>query len=1061
MLPGVSQMKAMAGEETFTEGQKLFEHGGVREDLVEPLELRYIVNDGMPYLVRLSRRREKYCTCEACTADHPCRHVIAAALKAQQSGFLGELQHQIALQAGPELFETMDHLLPGSGDLLLEVTLIMENSRNPMKPTARIQLRVGEDRMYVVRNIPQLVHAWEKGESLDFGKGLVYQPSWMRFGTMETKVLGILSGMILAQQACGFEYKGNDARIMPVTNAVVRELFSCLTRLPFVLILNGNTHTQIRVRKTRLPMHFRLAGTIRGLTLTAFFPKDLRLMTEGGEYVFAGGNVLEVEEDQQRAVCNLLNYCENGKARYEYPPRDTARVVDELVPFLKRIGVVEIDDDLNRFLERRPLRAQVYLDRAGRNIQARIRFLYGDREIDPFHPVEFSPVFERGQKLLLRDAEAEHRILDTLGAYGFRLSQGMAYLSGMEVVYRFVSEGVRLLETLSEVYLSKEFKKLTPRRATLKAHLSVSQGFLNLRFEGDPQVNEEIQGIMEALAKHRDYFRFRDGSFLDLSEMENWQPVAENIYDAQTQEGLEAGEAGQIRLQAYRTLFLTDLMHEMGVDMEEDPGLTGMLEQIRSEGRSNYAVPCNVVLRPYQKRGFEWLCNLDSLHMGGILADDMGLGKTVQMICAIACSTGKGEISLIVAPTSLTYNWLHEWNRFVPEMDVQMVSGNTLQRKAWWREIGGEVCDHPRVIITSYPLIRRDIDVMKGIHFRSVILDEAQQIKNPGSTGAIAVKQLQARSRFALTGTPVENHRGELWSLFDFILPGYLSQLTNFMRRYDDGNRLQELQQKIRPFLMRRLKDDVLPDLPDKMESVRMAQMTAEQEKVYRAARIRAYERMNRILQNQGLGRGRMDVLSVITELRQICCHPALILDDYQDSSGKLDLLMDILPEALEQGRRVLLFSQFTSMLRILRQNFENAGIQALYLDGHTPAQERIEMAEAFNAGAGQVLLISLKAGGTGLNLTGADMVIHYDPWWNPAVEDQATDRAHRIGQTRKVQVIRLVTHDTIEEQVVALSQSKKQLFEQLIQAGEENITSLSDEAIRAIFSDMEESASL
>jgi len=403
-----------------------------------------------------------------------------------------------------------------------------------------------------------------------------------------------------------------------------------------------------------------------------------------------------------------------------------------------------------------------------------------------------------------------------------------------------------------------------------------------------------------------------------------------------------------------------------------------------------------------------------------------------------------------VAPTSLTYNWLSELNRFAPELSVMVLSGPGPQRASQIRHVK-EVRDVD-VLITSYPLIRRDIDQLTDIPFRFVILDEAQHIKNASSVGALAVKQLQAKTRFALTGTPMENSAGELWSIFDFVLPGYLNTYNAFLRRYQDGDQADDLRRKIRPFLMRRLKKDVLTELPDKIETVMTAQMSPEQSKVYQSAMIRLRERVDHVMAEKGLGRGRTEVLAAITELRQICCHPALVLPDYAGTAGKLDLLLDILPSAVAAGRRVLLFSQFTSMLKILRKQLEGEGYQTMYLDGETPPAKRLEMTEQFNGGMGQIFLISLKAGGTGLNLTGADMVIHYDPWWNPAAEDQATDRAHRIGQTRKVEVIRLVTHASIEEQVVALGQRKKALFDQLITPGEELVTALTEQDIRALF---------
>lgn len=298
----------------------------------------------------------------------------------------------------------------------------------------------------------------------------------------------------------------------------------------------------------------------------------------------------------------------------------------------------------------------------------------------------------------------------------------------------------------------------------------------------------------------------------------------------------------------------------------------------------------------------------------------------------------------------------------------------------------------------------------------------------------------------------MENNPGELWSIFHFVLPGYLATLPHFMRRHGDGSDIEALRERIRPFLLRRLKTDVLPELPDKIESRVLADMPAEQRSVYAASVLQLRERVERVLEGKGLGRGRMEVLSAITQLRQICCHPALVMDGYTHSSGKMDALMEILGGALDTGHRVLLFSQFTSMLHILRARLNAEGVLSLYLDGKTPAVQRMELVNRFNGGEGQVFLISLKAGGAGLNLIGADTVIHYDPWWNPAAEDQATDRAHRIGQKRVVQVIRLITRGTIEEQVAKLSERKRALFDAVVTAGERLPSDLSEAEIMGLF---------
>ena len=676
--------------------------------------------------------------------------------------------------------------------------------------------------------------------------------------------------------------------------------------------------------------------------------------------------------------------------------------------------------------------------------------------IAPLTPFDETPLPEnlpRGEKLLLRDAAAERKVLDALGAAGFIVSKGHVYLTGQEAIFNFVSEGLQHLQELAEVYLSNDFKRMTPRKPKFAGKMRLNGSALELKFTQDDEPAQEILAIMEALARRRRYFRLKDGSFLDLSAMDEWLPLADSIFEAAQAEGAESVAMGDdtIRLQAYRACYLQSLLESLGLPIKVDEKTQATVRLLTDPGKvQDVKLPDGLSLRPYQERGFQWLLALDRLHMGGVLADDMGLGKTVQVIALLMATRQEGQVSLVVAPTTLTYNWLSELGRFAPDLSVMVLGGSAAQRASQIRHV--KEAHDVDVLITSYPLIRQDIEQLTTIEFRFAILDEAQHIKNAGSKGAQAVRQLQAQTRFALTGTPLENGVGELWSIFNFVLPGYLLSYSAFLRRYQDGTDAEDLRRRISPFLMRRLKKEVLTELPDKIESVFTAQMSPEQAKVYEATMMRLRQRVDSIVKEKGFERGRTEVLAAITQLREICCHPSLVLDDYTGTSGKLDMLLDMLPEAIAKGRRVLLFSAFTSMLKILRRELDDAGYETMYLDGDTPAQRRVEMAEQFNAGQGQIFLISLKAGGTGLNLTGADMVIHYDPWWNPAAEDQATDRAYRIGQTRKVEVIRLVTHASIEEQVVALGQRKKALFDQLIKPGESMVGGLSPQEIMSLF---------
>ncbi len=1047
-------LQVLAGEEETRMGERLFRAGKVRITEQSAKLLRCAVMDDGRWEVTFTPEENGRCTCATFQEGGGCRHVVAASLACQDAGAMEEMLRCRAAASGPRLLAAMDRAIPENSTLHMEVRLIVEPVRPDNPPRLRVMLLMGEERLYVVKSIPQMVEALETGEPIEYGKGFTFHPEWMHFDPPETRIIATLRAVCLAQRETGAALKTSDQRELYVPEPFAEAILEQLKLIPFRLKVGEKLVPVKRVRSARVPLFFRVSSDLRGLTVTARFPREFRPLTASCAYALVGENVVAVEEEQRSILRVLYTEQLGGQCSFDYPVREAARVIGELVPFLKLTGVVEISAELQKQLIRLPLVAKVYLDRAAneRDVVARTKFCYGDREIDPFDETPLPENLPRGEKLLLRDAAAERHVLDALGASGFTVSKGHVFLTGQEAIFNFVSEGVGRLQELAEVYLSNDFKKFTPRKPNLAGHMRMNGSALELQFTQDGVPAQEILGIVEALARRRRYFRLKDGAFLDLSAMEAWQPLADSLYEAATLEGVDtvAAKEDTLSYQAYRACYLKSLLEGLNLPITIDQDAERTVQALTQPAPDAVRLPEGLTLRPYQQRGFQWLYTLDQLHMGGVLADDMGLGKTVQVIALLLATREPEQTSLVVAPTTLTYNWLSELTRFAPELSVMVMAGSAPQRASQLRHVR-EVKDVD-VLITSYPLIRQDIELMADMEFRFAILDEAQHIKNAGSKGAQAVRQLRARTRLALTGTPLENGVGELWSIFNFVLPGYLLNYNAFLRRYQDGQDSEDLHRKISPFLMRRLKKEVLTELPDKLESVLTAQMTPEQEKVYQAAMLRLQDRVGTIVREKGFERGRTEVLAAITQLREICCHPSLVLDDYTGTSGKLEMLLDILPEAIAKGRRVLLFSAFTSMLKILRRELENAGYSTMYLDGETPAQSRIGMVEAFNGGQGQIFLISLKAGGTGLNLTGADMVIHYDPWWNPAAEEQATDRAYRIGQTRKVEVIRLVTHGSIEEQVVALGQRKKALFEQLIQPGEAMLSGISPQELMSLF---------
>jgi non-specific serine/threonine protein kinase len=500
---------------------------------------------------------------------------------------------------------------------------------------------------------------------------------------------------------------------------------------------------------------------------------------------------------------------------------------------------------------------------------------------------------------------------------------------------------------------------------------------------------------------------------------------------------------------------MSSLEHISGVKINTDAAWDA---QVQKQNRKiqidevTFSRSLEQVLRSYQKLGVGWLRYMELGGFGGILADEMGLGKTVQTLAWLqmkrAVESAQGLPALIVCPTSLVENWAAEAEKFTPDLTVYLASG--ANRHKTWDQV-----DQADLVITSYALLRRDVDFYARRHFAAAVLDEAQHIKNHSTQNAKATKKIKAYYRLVLTGTPIENSVTDLWSIMDFLMPGYLGSHQQFKYVYEMpiSNRTPEaaqaqdrLRRKIHPFLLRRLKTEVAKDLPPKIERIAICTMSSDQRRVYDRLLSHYRSQIYELVQDQGFEKTRFEIFKTLLRLRQTCCHLALLKDPdikYKEPSGKLELFHELLDEAIDGGNRLLVFSQFVSMLHILRDELDKRSIPYAYLDGST--KDRLTVVNRFNADADTpVFLISLKAGGTGLNLTGADTVIHFDPWWNPAVEDQATDRAHRIGQQRTVYSVKLITKNSIEEKVLEMQRRKKAVIDATLARDDQFLEKLS-----------------
>jgi SNF2 family DNA or RNA helicase len=537
-------------------------------------------------------------------------------------------------------------------------------------------------------------------------------------------------------------------------------------------------------------------------------------------------------------------------------------------------------------------------------------------------------------------------------------------------------------------------------------------------------------------------------------------PVGENQYatiSAQLRERLTSifdvahNDAGVLKVSRAATAIVENALGD-DITYESDVQWTDALRRLAETRELVPTVPANLVaeLRDYQVTGYQWLSRLSHWGIGGCLADDMGLGKTVQTLGVLLDRAEVGP-ALIIAPTSVGMNWSREAQKFAPSLNPLLYRDNDRQALV-------EAAGPNDLVITSFQLLQRDAKRFASRKWHTVVVDEAQFIKNFQTKTARAVRDLDADWCVALSGTPLENHLGELWSLLRAVSPGLLGTWQHFRKifaepieRDRDATRLKSLSRVVSPFILRRTKKEVLTELPPRTEITRMAELSTEERKKYDAARLAALTELSGGTSGENDQQKRIRVLAWITRLRQLACHPRLVDDRWTKSSAKLDLLMEIVEELRDGEHRALVFSQFVQHLTIVREALDKQGIAYQYLDGSTPMNKRQDAVDAFQAGEGELFLISLRAGGTGLNLTAADYVLHLDPWWNPAVEDQATDRAHRIGQTRAVTVFRLVARDTIEEQILELHQDKRDLVAGVLDGADKASKLSTDELVNLI----------
>lgn len=924
----------------------------------------------------------------------------------------------------------------------------------------KLEFKLGRDRLYILKDLTAFVQAVETGASVSYGKLLSFHHSPASFVPEDRPLVSLVIELVNIYREHYEQFRKSayvtvqGLRLLNISRANRDRFFQLMEGRQLEVEDGRGERFLVTVGTESLPLKVTIRRAGRdGIAVSV--PEELYSFP-GEHHLYIGNRkaIRRLDPAETEALSVFLEQMPKGRGRRETEIQDRdvplfyERVLKKILPYcqLDAEGV-----DLESFRPQE-LKASFTFDSAQPGQITMTPVLsYGDFSFQPIHD-------DRVPRTVCRDVPGEFRISQVITkyfAYRDETQEHLVIRDDDDAMYRLLTEGMAEFMELGEVYVTDEAKKLRVLPPPqVKVGVRSDGGWLELTVDAEGMTKEELTRILTSYNPKKTYYRMKNGEFLRLDE--NGLVTMARLIDSLAVNKSQL-QAGAVRIPAYRALYLDSMLKEgTGISLYRDQLFKAVVRGMKSVEDSDFEIPGALaqVLRGYQKTGFRWLKTLESYGFGGILADDMGLGKTIQVIALLLDEKQKntGATSLIVCPASLVYNWENELHTFAPALSVRTIAGNAAEREAALKDWSA-----PDVLVTSYDLLKRDLEQYRDMKFSYQVIDEAQYIKNPSTQSARAVKQIMARTRFALTGTPIENRLSELWSIFDYLMPGFLFTYQKFREMFEtpivkdnDEQALECLRRLIGPFVLRRLKADVLKELPAKLESVVYSQAEPEQKEIYTAHALQLKEKLQQ-LDGAVINTEKLQILAELMKLRQLCCDPSLCYSNYKGGSAKLETCMELITSGIGGDHKILVFSQFTSMLDILAARLKKDGIDYYLLTGATPKEERIRMVGAFQTDTVPVFLISLKAGGTGLNLTAADIVIHYDPWWNVAAQNQATDRTHRIGQDKQVSVFKLIMKETIEENILLLQELKKNLAEQIITEGTLSLSSLTKEDLLEI----------
>ncbi len=1070
-------IKNLAIGNTFNRGLLLHSGGHVLDFSVSKQEEHIIDIDAevqgsryQKYSVSLSintaaeELEDSFCECEA-FYSYPgiCKHCVAVLLEYQRRSLSAKQAGRSLLQTIPQRSTSHDmksllehrntrRMLPFTqkeplGQVRLEPELTVT------KDSASVEFKIGISHMYVLKDAAEFADHIKTGAVYSYGKKLTFLHMKENFAPQSQNYVDFICLWIKANTRYNdyryYYYSPQKYRDLSLSSSDLERFLETSDGTSFTAHVEGSRTSLWQVSKESRQRKLHIHGREDGIELEQ--EKALGFRCPNYYIYFCSGLIYRIPVAELAPVEDFLQCMLTYNNKIFIAKADIPTFCKTLLPDLKKAYNCRFHDFDETTYTAAPVKLRLYLDADRRDfITFRGMAVYGEKEYNVYSKTDLE------QRNLTEEVLLKKKIEEYTTAYDDSRML-MVLAEDDALLYKFLTDGIAELQEQFEVFVSDALRRIKiVSMPTVSVGVSLSGDLLELNLTSGEMEQSQLVELLSKYQRKRKFYRLKNGTLVHVENEDTLERLDElRSHLLLTDKQLEKE---QITVPKYRALYVEEqLKDDASIEYHKEESFRNMIQNM-SFSENLYLPPESLknILREYQKEGFTWLKTLKQNGFGGILADDMGLGKTLQVIAFLLSEAQeapqrKHPRSIIITPASLVYNWSYEFERFAPQLTVDVVTGTATERQALLTTSTADV------LITSYDLLKRDTALYETLSFDTEVIDEAQYIKNHGTQAAKAVKQLCSGFRLALTGTPIENRLSELWSIFDYLMPGFLYSDKRFREEFEkkiikeqNEAAMQRIQKMISPFVLRRLKKDVLKDLPDKTEENVYIPLQGEQQKLY-DAHVQRMQMMLESKSEEEFNTSKIQILAELTKLRQLCCDPSILYDGFQGGSAKLDACIDLIQNAVANHHKVLLFSQFTSMLDVIEQKLKSAGIGYYSLTGATSKEKRQQLVNSFQTDNTSVFCISLKAGGTGLNLTAADIVIHFDPWWNVAAQNQATDRAHRIGQKHSVNVYKLIAKGTIEENIVRLQERKRDLADKVLEGSSLSSASMTREEMMEI----------